>query len=322
VIDLEDARERWLIEQDTYGNLGRHVRDILERETRARGLPVRLEYRAKDVASLLKKILKKSYSSYEEVGDKVGVRAVLPYPALIHTVDDLIMHTFNVQKRDDKRETLDFDRLGYLGIHYDVTLPDDLVDGDPQPFRTLRCEIQVHTLAENLWATVSHDLSYKSPKEVPLDIKRAIYRLVAIVEVFDSELTQAREAILAMPDFREAQILNELERHFYRFSAREFDRELSLVVVSGLINLLSPQEQTGIGHLIDAFVAAHEPKLSQIFIDYASDTRASPLLFQPEALLIFERLEADEFKTRDAWEAFLPLSLLEKLAVVWGKPLP
>lgn len=51
---------------------------------------------------------------------------------------------------------------------------------------------------------------------------------------------------------------------------------------------------------------------------YRDDDHANPMLFQPECLMIIERLEANSFALREAWERILPLGLLEDLADIWG----
>jgi hypothetical protein len=59
--------------------------------------------------------------------------------------------------------------------------------------------------------------------------------------------------------------------------------------------------------------------LQALYRAYREDERANPLLFQPEALLIFERLETDPDRLRGAWPVDrLRLELLESLGTVWG----
>jgi len=233
---------------------------------------------------------------------------------------EIVRQKFTVHKYDNKALGLEYDQLGYLGIHFEVSLPDGHLDSFDQ-LRGLICEVQLHTRAQNLWADISHELSYKPSQTPPPEIKRAIYRLVAVVEIFDQQVAIARRAMLNLDGFQEARMLEQLDRHFYRFTAKPYDRELSLSTLLGLQGLFSKEEIEGFESLLDEFVDRHAGKLSQIYAQYAEDDRCNPLLFQPETMLVFERLERDPFRLKEAWENFLPLELLESLATVWGSPL-
>ena len=49
-------------------------------------------------------------------------------------------------------------------------------------------EIQVRTLAQHIWAAASHELQYKQEQSVPPAVRRAIYRVSALLETVDLEL--------------------------------------------------------------------------------------------------------------------------------------
>lgn len=71
--------------------------------------------------------------------------------------------------------------------------------------------------------------------------------------------------------------------------------------------------------MLDAFIAVNREKLVRIYRDYADDDR-NPMLMQPESLLVFERLEHDRFRLVDQWLKVLPMTWIEQLADIWGKP--
>ena len=83
--------------------------------------------------------------------------------------------------------------------------------------------------------------------------------------------------------------------------------------------MLEPAEITTFGTWLDAFVDKNKSKLATIFRNYSEDDRCSPLLFQPESLLIFELLEDKPFLLKDTWCKVFPFVYLEELASVWGK---
>jgi hypothetical protein len=59
--------------------------------------------------------------------------------------------------------------------------------------RGLKAEIQVRTIAQHIWAAASHDLQYKHEESVPLPVRRAIYRVSALLETVDLEFERVLE---------------------------------------------------------------------------------------------------------------------------------
>jgi hypothetical protein len=70
--------------------------------------------------------------------------------------------------------------------------------------------------------------------------------------------------------------------------------------------------------LVGPYIAEHESELKALYADYENDDRANPLLFQPEALLIFERLANDRYRLRQVWPPSVPESVLSALARTRG----
>ncbi|MGH2750777.1 MAG: GTP pyrophosphokinase [Actinomycetota bacterium] len=315
--ELEALRQRYIEERPNYAELAEHVTNLLIKETRSRAISCDVDGRAKEVASFVKKALRKGYASpWDEIRDKAGVRAVCVYEQGVEDIARIVQELFHVHHHEDKRATIEPNKLDYLGVHFEVSVPKELLR-DKISLEGLICEIQVHTRAQNLWATVSHELVYKAAQEPPHSVKRSIFRLMALLELFDREVDRGREQLMKQPGFEEAIMLVELERHFYSLTATEGDAQLSRHVVAILKPLLERPELENFGRQLGDFVSEHRGKLEAIFGDYLEDDR-NPLTSQPESLLIFERLEHDKFKLAEIWAGQLPHSLLESLAEIWG----
>jgi hypothetical protein len=145
-------------------------------------------------------------------------------------------------------------------------------------------------------------------------LERKINRLIVLSELFDSELESAREAILSLPGYEEARILDHLERTYYTLTAERFDRELSLLIISQLKSLAGDVEAYGAA--LDEFSESHRVQLEKVFEEYSSDAIAHPFMTQPEATMIFLELEKDRFSLANAWP--YDISLLEPMANAWG----
>ena len=182
------------------------------------GIACTCDSRAKEVHSFVKKIVRKTiteqkYSSpYEQTPDKAGARIIVTYASDVPIIEAIVARLFDIQKHEKKQ--LGHAELGYLGSHFEVTLPEAQIKPEQQDFQGKVCEIQIHTHAQNLWASVSHELLYKPAQEPPEQIQRLVYRLVALLEIFDSEVHGARQAVLSLAGFQEAGMLEHLEKHF------------------------------------------------------------------------------------------------------------
>jgi ppGpp synthetase/RelA/SpoT-type nucleotidyltranferase len=320
VTDLEALRERFIRERQAYARLARSVRDRLVSEMRAREIPGEVTYRAKEVHSLVKKAALKGLT-YEEIPDKAGVRVVYGYPVQLDELEQMIRDILVVAKREDKREGIEPHELRYLGVHYDVRFGKDDPDAPPNlGLDDQLCEVQLHTRQQSTWAAYSHELLYKVPQDPPREVRRSVHRLLALVELFDDQVDAAKGAIVNQPGYEVASLLERLERTFFRLTARTYDAELSRVVLDAVVPLYAEAGQSA-GDQLDGFLGRAGAKLDELYATYAEDQRASPLLFQPEALLLFERLEEAPARLEAAWSAILPRELLVELADVWGQPI-
>ncbi|MGH9045182.1 MAG: GTP pyrophosphokinase [Acidimicrobiales bacterium] len=242
--DLDALRQRYLTERPAYAALAEDVAGCLRAATRRSGLICEVEGRAKDVASFLKKALRKEYASPgDDIHDKATARVVTVYESQVEEVEDLVRELFVVHHHEDKRHSLAPDTLSYLGVHFEVSLSPDVAGAAGAEGRL--CEIQVHTRAHNLWATVSHELLYKPAQAPPGEVTRSIYRLMALLELFDGEVARGRQQIQDHPGYEEARMLDTLERQFYALAGRHAEIELSRRLVSALAPALSSEEAAG-----------------------------------------------------------------------------
>ena len=149
------------------------VKAELERLCRESGIRAVFSAREKQASSLLKKMIKKRLS-YEDVTDKAGARVVVRFQDEVNAVAALVESSFVVYKRDDKIEALPHNEVGYLATHFDVSLSAEQIRPTSGYFslRELRCEIQIHTVCQNVWAELAHALSYKPELPVPAETKR------------------------------------------------------------------------------------------------------------------------------------------------------
>lgn len=153
------------------------VASTLRSLLRSQGIVCIVTCRLKDIDSLLRKALTtRRLDQPEAITDKAGVRVTVQFPDDIKTVCSLLRDPsrFDCRREEDKIESLGVDRIGYLGIHFDVVLAREELAADlPEVRGELWCEVQVQTAAQTLFSTVSHPL-LTSRRSIRRGLSRAL----------------------------------------------------------------------------------------------------------------------------------------------------
>ncbi len=126
--------------------------------------------RLKTTASMQEKIIRKGYAGVKDITDIAGCRVILPCFNDIPKVDESIQKHFQVMERENLLE--DKRSSGYRAVHYLVEKNGKIV------------EIQLQTVRQAIWGSLSHHWVYKGPyrendevKHYLLNLSRAIYAL-------------------------------------------------------------------------------------------------------------------------------------------------
>lgn len=156
-----------------------------------------VEQRTKTTDSLEEKIKRKKIKNIdEEITDISGIRVILYYQDDVDKVDSLIKENFEIDIPNsiDKAKLYDSNQFGYLSIHYIVQL-DSTRKKLPEwkGFSNLKAEIQVRTVLQHSWASISHELSYKKAYEIPKELERKLFRLAGLFELADEQFLKIRD---------------------------------------------------------------------------------------------------------------------------------
>lgn len=315
--DLRDICRRFNEEKPRYEKLTHLAKETLSDAIRKAGIRGEVKGRAKDLTSFLGKVLRKrdQYSDpLTQIRDRAGLRVIVSYPSFITQIKDVVRRVFVVEEEDDKALALGDSLLGYVGFHFLARLR-----GQPD-LEDLVLEIQIHTGAQTTWAEVSHDLLYKIRDEAPLDLRRRVNRLQALVELYDDQIDQARKGILAHSGYQEAKLLSYLEPHFLSLGGRDSSPVLSHEILAVLGRSLTDLEKSRFPRIMESFVNAKREKIEGLLAAYQDDFRY-PLMHQPECLLVFERLQTNRDGLIATWSDNLEIEMLNEMGDVWGTPL-
>ncbi|MCP4612304.1 MAG: hypothetical protein GY845_26710 [Planctomycetes bacterium] len=135
--------------------------------------------RIKCFDSCVNKVIdKKIEEPFEGIKDFVGLRVICLFLSDLDKVEKVIYQTFEIVRRKDTINNSRKDVFGYMGKQFIVKLKTKKETNDI-PF-----EIQVRTIAQDAWASVSHHLDYKT-NSIRDELKRDFHALSGLFYIAD-----------------------------------------------------------------------------------------------------------------------------------------
>lgn len=168
--------------------------DILNKESKVRRKrnPIEtVKSRIKSPDSISKKLEKKHLpvtfeSMMTNLSDIAGVRVICPYISDIYTVRDMLLKQPDIQLVKETDYIENPKPSGYRSLHLVIEIPVYL----SKTAHNVRVEIQIRTIAMDFWASLEHELKYKTTSKIPDSVRRELFRVAETIAMTDREMEE------------------------------------------------------------------------------------------------------------------------------------
>jgi len=210
--DSQDAKQQYGILRPLYEAFAARVASLVgELLTTSHISHSQVEHRAKTTDSVAEKVRRKGYTNpLSDIKDLAGVRVIVYYHDDVQRVAEMIRREFDVDPNhsSDKLEELSVDEFGYRSFHLVCRLNSARRSlAEWSKYRDLFVEIQVRSVLQHAWAAISHKIDYKAVSQAPAELRRALYRLSALLELADDQFATLRDSSSELVQRYQAQVV-------------------------------------------------------------------------------------------------------------------
>lgn len=150
-----------------------------------------IEDRLKSPQSIMEKLRRKGVpfnvdAARSNLNDIAGVRVICNYIEDIYTVADLLTAQDDVTLVSRKDYIKEPKPNGYRSLHLVIETPVYLSDKKEQ----VHVEVQIRTIAMDFWASLEHELKYKTDTEVSADLAEQLKECAETIAATDVKMQQ------------------------------------------------------------------------------------------------------------------------------------
>ena len=168
--------------------------EILNKEYKVTGRrnPIEtVKSRIKSPESIANKLIKRNLpvtfeSMTANLHDIAGVRVICPYISDIYTVRDILLKQPDIKKIEEKDYIAFPKESAYRSLHVVEETPVYLSKTEQH----IKVEIQLRTIAMDFWASLEHELRYKTTAKIPEGIRRELRHCAETIAMTDQEMEE------------------------------------------------------------------------------------------------------------------------------------
>jgi putative GTP pyrophosphokinase len=155
-----------------------------------------IKTRLKSFESIKEKLQRKGLplkveSIEENLNDVAGVRVVCSFPEDVYTLAEALLKQDDIVLIEKKDYIANPKENGYRSLHLIVSVPIFLA----KEKRYMRVEIQLRTIAMDVWASLEHQLRYKKENEFTTEMAMELKKCAQLSAELDSRMDALREIV-------------------------------------------------------------------------------------------------------------------------------
>lgn len=120
------------------------------------------------------------------LNDIAGVRVICPYISDIYTIKDILLKQPDLKLVEEKDYIAHPKESGYRSLHIVLQVPVYLSQSEHH----VNVELQLRTIAMDFWASLEHELRYKTTTRIPEGIRRELRRCAETIAMTDREMEE------------------------------------------------------------------------------------------------------------------------------------
>lgn len=156
-----------------------------------------IKCRLKTPESILAKLLRRGHpltaaSIEENLSDVAGVRVICAFPEDVFELSEVFLKQDDVTLVERKDYITHPKPNGYRSLHLIVKTPIFLFGGK----KDMKVEIQLRTIAMDLWATLEHELNYKKGFNLPKEITDELFACAEMSAALDDRMNALKCKVL------------------------------------------------------------------------------------------------------------------------------
>lgn len=164
-----------------------------------------IKSRIKRPMSIIEKMCRKGFplsvqSMRDNLNDIAGIRVICPFIEDIYTVADMLISQDDLTLITQKDYIKNPKPNGYRSYHLVLEVPVFLSSGK----EPVRVEVQLRTIAMDFWASLEHQIHYKSSHDVPNDVVAELKECAEIIAQTDERMQMLSKQIRCISDNEDA----------------------------------------------------------------------------------------------------------------------
>ena len=160
-----------------------------------------IKTRIKTPESIVKKLKRYGYETSIEnmvryINDIAGVRLICSFTSDIYRLAEMIGNQSDLKVLSIKDYIKNPKESGYKSYHMILCIQVALADA----VVPTNVELQIRTMAMDFWASLEHDLRYKSQKDIPARISQEMWDAAQAIASIDRQMQAIYKEIQALPN--------------------------------------------------------------------------------------------------------------------------